>query len=1046
MNSAMLQTASRFTWKYSIIKYQSKIYTPIQLLKHLSYTSNKFTRYTMHRRYIVNCMNNLCVPKGMLHTLPITIGSKDKNLINNIKTQDYKNGIEECRIFLRWYPQILKDLRSELFTIKNKISYILPAHEFKLINKMLWVSHMKEKKSIEKRHNCKIKRDVILNTEYRTIYNIEDDVFKVELATLDENIENINISTSQNVTETTFFNTELEQGGTELVSSDRTSQHEVTVVDNCLPSELNVIKDVQISINHDISDGTVSNGNYKAEKYYPVNLSKDKIDPSLQKLCSLGKSFVVTNSNINRVQMEEGFENWALRLRRTAYFHSRKFSGHDVRTEREKMLKVLESKFVKSDFKPPSTFHNAALETYIQKVKKELFDPKNMRHVHSNISKEESLAITKCRNDKDHIIRIQDKGGKFTFNKTDSYIAKMEETILDPNNFKILSNDPTKDYLQRISIWAKLYLDKGQLSEKLASWFVPSKAAPGAIYGMDKTHKNPPTLRTITSACGTGTENLANFVASFLKPVVEDLPFIIKDTYHFLKLINDLNTTMQLPVDFKLVTIDIINMFPSISNDKGLKAVKPFLDKRLIKFPSTKCIMDALIICLESNCSQFGDKFITQTEGAATGPRYVCDYADIALAEHDIAISEYDPQSLLFYGRYRDDVMMIWGGNDKSLNAFFVFINSLDPNIQFTMKKSDESIDYLDVRIYVNEGKLETTVYSKPTDGHVYLNPKSNHPRHQIEAIPKSQALRLRKIISVEEDFKRARITYTQYFLDRGYRKGLVEKAFEEVSKMDRLELLNNTLSKKSIKISRTVFPLVIEHNPKLPPINKILKSNLNILHTDDEMHKLFSSESIFWAAKRGKNLKEILVPSRYNKPGIAENLGCKVNECGKNCNLCSFLLHTEYITSFSTKEKFKIKCNVHCNSKNVIYCINDINCKLQNVGSTINMKKRFCSYKSHIKSGCKGCNLYIHWHDRNINKPHLSTNPVPQKQNDFNTALKKEMQVVILEEVNGILSNDSDLEISRKLKQREVIWQTKLNSWVPYGLNVRDEGFSVGN
>ena len=136
---------------------------------------------------------------------------------------------------------------------------------------------------------------------------------------------------------------------------------------------------------------------------------------------------------------------------------------------------------------------------------------------------------------------------------------------------------------------------------------IPEKSAPGAIYGLDKTHKSPPTLRTITSGCGTVTENLSTFVAKILKPLVSHLPFVIMDTNQFLKLLERVKSKGPLPAGCKLVTADIVNMFPSIDNGKGLEAAKLHLNQRQEKTPTTTCVLDALQICLESNCSQFGD-------------------------------------------------------------------------------------------------------------------------------------------------------------------------------------------------------------------------------------------------------------------------------------------------------------------------------------------------------------------------------------------------------------------------------------------------------
>ena len=101
-------------------------------------------------------------------------------------------------------------------------------------------------------------------------------------------------------------------------------------------------------------------------------------------------------------------------------------------------------------------------------------------------------------------------------------------------------------------------------------------------------------------------------------------------------------------------------------------------------------------------------------------------------------------------------------------------------------------------------------------------------------------------------------------------------------------------------------------------------------------------------------------------------------------------------------------------------------------------MKERFRNYKSHIKKGSRTCNLYRHWNSDIVNHP--STHPIPSKQSDYDRLLREELQVIILEEVKGISQTDSPASIVKKLETREGIWQVRLQSEVPLGLNVRGE------
>ena len=69
-----------------------------------------------------------------------------------------------------------------------------------------------------------------------------------------------------------------------------------------------------------------------------------------------------------------------------------------------------------------------------------------------------------------------------------------------------------------------------------------------------------------------------------------------------LDIIDNLNDS-NLRDDSVLVSFDIVNMFPSMDYESGVKAVKEMLNVRENKNPPTECILEALKLCLECNNS-----------------------------------------------------------------------------------------------------------------------------------------------------------------------------------------------------------------------------------------------------------------------------------------------------------------------------------------------------------------------------------------------------------------------------------------------------------
>ena len=112
-----------------------------------------------------------------------------------------------------------------------------------------------------------------------------------------------------------------------------------------------------------------------------------------------------------------------------------------------------------------------------------------------------------------------------------------------------------------------------------------------------------------------------------------------------------------------------------------------------------------------------------------------------------------------------------------------------DPNLQFTMEVGGRQPAILDLLISIENNRIETTVSSsKPTDAHLYLNANSAHPKKQILGIAKGVALRLRRICSLDTDFKEKIEICQEYLIKCGHDRKHVKKVFEQVASMTRQE------------------------------------------------------------------------------------------------------------------------------------------------------------------------------------------------------------------------------------------------------------------
>ena len=73
-------------------------------------------------------------------------------------------------------------------------------------------------------------------------------------------------------------------------------------------------------------------------------------------------------------------------------------------------------------------------------------------------------------------------------------------------------------------------------------------------------------------------------------------------------------------------------------------------------------------------------------------------------------------------------------------------------------------------------GKLETDVYIKPTDCHQYLHRTLCHPNACKKGILFVQALRLRRICSIDDFSEKRADDLCTFLIERGYRKHFVQE------------------------------------------------------------------------------------------------------------------------------------------------------------------------------------------------------------------------------------------------------------------------------
>jgi len=244
-----------------------------------------------------------------------------------------------------------------------------------------------------------------------------------------------------------------------------------------------------------------------------------------------------------------------------------------------------------------------------------------------------------------------------------------------------------------------------------------------------------------------------------------------------------------------------------------------------------------------------------------------------------------------------------------------------------------------------------------------------------------------------------------QHFLNRNYPIDIINTAFQKVSSLTQLESLQCKIKNRN----EDIIPFVIEYNPSLPNIGKIINKYWDLLKLSCKasVKSLHESKPTL-AYKRPKNLKDYLINSKLEKTLYKKGSSTKCNR--PRCSHCSFINENTSFNSNNTKETFNMRCDTNCATSNVIYLITCKKCGIQYIGQTSQqISKRMNQHRSDIKN-------YI---DQSFSS-HVAAhfNKSSHTLQDFS------FQPIVI----------ADSEMERLLK--ETYWIHRLNTVYPKGLN----------
>jgi hypothetical protein len=225
-------------------------------------------------------------------------------------------------------------------------------------------------------------------------------------------------------------------------------------------------------------------------------------------------------------------------------------------------------------------------------------------------------------------------------------------------------------------------------------------------------------------------------------------------------------------------------------------------------------------------CFAFENKYYQQIRGGAMGSPFTMTLANIYMFEWEQPLIEYQKCHHELYGRY------VWSAAadsrsclDIELISFYSFAdfryiddvfmttNAFDQiNIQLNrMEKKDENIritrsigttvEFLDVLLTNDHGKLKTSVYHKPAAEPYILPYLSEHPRSIHRNVIIAALFRAIRLCSNIEDFDRERLHIELTLLLNGYPLAFITHHFKNFLKKHHVTSLLEQLDQKTFQL-----------------------------------------------------------------------------------------------------------------------------------------------------------------------------------------------------------------------------------------------------
>ena len=271
---------------------------------------------------------------------------------------------------------------------------------------------------------------------------------------------------------------------------------------------------------------------------------------------------------------------------------------------------------------------------------------------------------------------------------TKDYVTKIHTHLQDHNTYKPFTYNPTTAIIN----------DTCTLIEYIHSQHIIDKATEGFLlllkntrtplfYGLPKIRKPGCPLRPIVSGCDSPTDHLSACVTHFIQPIASNLLSYIKDTKHFLNLIENLS---PLPPNALLITADVTSLYTNILHEEGIAAVIHFMEEYKHLLP-TICPPSHIVHIILDFIRKHGTfKLWTHIYTKSWVPPWELScpppppYANLFMEKEERTIILTFLYLIYVWKCFIEDIFFIFLGSHSQLKSLMTFMNTISPTIKYT--------------------------------------------------------------------------------------------------------------------------------------------------------------------------------------------------------------------------------------------------------------------------------------------------------------------------------------------------------------------------